>query len=425
MMKKKGVMMMKKTVLSLMLAAALALGIAMPALAANTVPVYVNDNLLAEQAVVKNNTAYLPMRAIYEAVYASVNWDGKTKTVTAQQFLQGEKSTQTVLPVNGKSATLTAVGGAEMKVDYAGRQPFTQKGRVYLPVRLASELMGYEVTYTKGRVDIKERYLVNGTPETGICRLDLRTGEVSQLAADGQPRTLGKAQLKSLENPSSWHEPYWFEISQTPNGNYLVKAQGMGSGALSFSYDMYAWLPKAGGEAVTCHAHLLAGELPQPLWQGDEVLIPCNEAVVRVNDKTGQVTRYPAEDIYSVEYGGNALCYWWDGRYMLLSADSEPYLYDTQTKKMTYMPDVLLTPEIKAQVKADMQALNNWSEYDDEHYWEGMGNLLSLDNCPYMTFDRAEGGVLYFTLHCQYYDFTTSTASRTSKDYTLTYTLPQ
>lgn len=63
---------MKKVVLSIVLTFALALGIAMPALAANNLPVFVEGQKIAEPALVKNGVSYLPMRALLEKLGATV-----------------------------------------------------------------------------------------------------------------------------------------------------------------------------------------------------------------------------------------------------------------------------------------------------------------------------------------------------------------
>ncbi len=84
----------------------------------------------------ENGRTMVPMRAIFEALHAQVQWDAPTKTVigkTADKTVELQLDSKTAT-VNGKSVTLDAPA---QQVD----------GRVMVPLRFVSESLGYQVYF--------------------------------------------------------------------------------------------------------------------------------------------------------------------------------------------------------------------------------------------------------------------------------------
>ncbi|MBB3108579.1 lysophospholipase L1-like esterase [Paenibacillus phyllosphaerae] len=93
--------------------------------------------------VVKNNTTFLPMRDVANALGASVTWDSKTQTATLKSegkvvsFTIGAKT----MKVNGQTLPLTTPAYLEK----TGKTTSS----TYLPLAALSKGLGYQVTYRK------------------------------------------------------------------------------------------------------------------------------------------------------------------------------------------------------------------------------------------------------------------------------------
>lgn len=377
------------------------------------------------ESLVINGRAYLPVRALFEALGTEVDWDGRAVIATETD------GTRIIVPltddVEGNFAHVRYTEDGEnwyqKSVGLAEQLPFVRDGRVYLPVRALAELMNYNVAYTKGadnqaRVDIEAIRLDHTDEHGGVYQLNLSSNELTYTYG-GSTGVLGVLDLKSLYNPS-WYAPQKFTVEHTEGGNYLFKANGLGSGALTFDYKVSAWMSSGGGDAVTCYTStILPVDLPEAMQVGDEVWLPENGKAVAVNENTGEVTEYLMSEIYGEASSAN--CYWTDGRLLLIGSGADFDIYDTETGKLTDLQAVLAEP-MKAQVNAFMLANSVLDEqYLNDHYWNAFGNMLSADPCPAMTFDKFADDKLYFTLNCPYWDKDIKWAKQT---YPLVYELP-
>lgn len=132
---------MKKLSLLMILAlliANFAFVFATPVAAATPIKVIVNDSALAMDVppVEQNGRTLVPLRAIFEAIKAKINWDAKTQTVTATK---GE----TTIKLTIGSATAYK-NGAPIKLDVAAK---SIKGRTMVPVRFVAEALGLKVNW--------------------------------------------------------------------------------------------------------------------------------------------------------------------------------------------------------------------------------------------------------------------------------------
>lgn len=111
---------------------------ATPAAAATPIKVIVNDSALAMDVapVVQNGRTLVPLRAIFEAIKAKINWDAKTQTVTATK-----DSTTIKLTIGSATAYKN---GAPIKLDAAAK---ILKGRTLVPVRFVAEALGLKVNW--------------------------------------------------------------------------------------------------------------------------------------------------------------------------------------------------------------------------------------------------------------------------------------
>ncbi|MDA8333718.1 MAG: copper amine oxidase N-terminal domain-containing protein [Peptococcaceae bacterium] len=91
---------------------------------------------LTDQPVVLHGRTFVPMRELFEALGATVEWDGEYQVVTATKG-----STTIKLQIGNTNAY---INGNQQQLDDA---PFIQNGRTYVPLRFAAEALGENVSY--------------------------------------------------------------------------------------------------------------------------------------------------------------------------------------------------------------------------------------------------------------------------------------
>lgn len=112
-----------------------------PSASAAGIQVTLNDQPLSfsdAQPLMRNDRTFVPFRAIFEAMGATVSWDNATRTVTAK------RSDRTVkLTIGRKACTVDRAGSdRSFSTDAA---PFIEGGRTYVPVRFAAQALGAAV----------------------------------------------------------------------------------------------------------------------------------------------------------------------------------------------------------------------------------------------------------------------------------------
>lgn len=86
--------------------------------------------------IVKNNRTLVPMRQIFEALGATIDWDGKTNTITAKK-----NQTTVQLKVNSKSATINE------KITQLDVPAYMQNNRTFVPLRFVAEAFNAKITW--------------------------------------------------------------------------------------------------------------------------------------------------------------------------------------------------------------------------------------------------------------------------------------
>lgn len=178
----------KKLLCSLLLCAVLAYGITVPSLADEiTVKVDGRKLELSTPALLENDTAFVPMRAVFEALGMSVEWDGETKTVTASD---GEK---TVKMTVGKKEIVKDGIAAE-----AAAAPIISGDTTLVPVRAVSEALDADVEWdpdtktvvieSAGYQEMKEAWKDN----VGSINLSQMTASGEGISVDGKVIKINK-----------------------------------------------------------------------------------------------------------------------------------------------------------------------------------------------------------------------------------------
>lgn len=124
---------------------------------------------------IENSRTYVPVRYLAEALGASVNWEGATRTVTLTKEKVEVKLVvgNNVITVNGK--------GRPMDV-----APLIRNGRTFLPARYVAEAFGYQVSW-----DPRARSVLLGAfEEESLGTANKARTLVSFIAKEGDDRTI-------------------------------------------------------------------------------------------------------------------------------------------------------------------------------------------------------------------------------------------
>jgi len=113
--------------------------------AANETTIYINGSrLITDQApITTGGRIMLPLRAIFEALQAGVDYDAPTKTITAVK-----SGTTVILRLGSRTAT---VNGQSVTLDVPAQ---VIRGRTLVPVRFVSEAIGAQVDWQSNQVFI-------------------------------------------------------------------------------------------------------------------------------------------------------------------------------------------------------------------------------------------------------------------------------
>lgn len=128
---KKEALFMKRKSLIVLVALAMVLAFTMPAMAAQ---VFVDGQKLDVSTTVESGTTLVPLRAIFQALGATVNWDGSTQTVTANKA-------QTTVKLQIGSPTAYK-NGQPVSLQVPGK---IIQGSTMVPLRFVSESLGANV----------------------------------------------------------------------------------------------------------------------------------------------------------------------------------------------------------------------------------------------------------------------------------------
>ncbi|MEC0175463.1 copper amine oxidase N-terminal domain-containing protein [Paenibacillus favisporus] len=133
------------------------------AAAASQISIYIDgQKLYSPQApIMVKGRAMLPMRAIFEALDATLDWNAKTKTVTAKR-----DQTTIVLKIGSTSAI---VNNRTLSLDVPGQ---IYKGSTMVPVRFVSEALGEKVDWNASNKTVT--ITTSGGPVNAVAYVSAR-----------------------------------------------------------------------------------------------------------------------------------------------------------------------------------------------------------------------------------------------------------
>lgn len=121
---------MKKTLISIVIILSLVLSLFVTVSANEDITIYVNDEILQCDTApfIKDGRTMVPMRKIFEALNANVDWDGSTQTITATK-----DAAQIVLQINNSTMYNN---GIEETLDVA---PIIVDSSTFVPIRAVAQ----------------------------------------------------------------------------------------------------------------------------------------------------------------------------------------------------------------------------------------------------------------------------------------------
>lgn len=131
---------------------------------------------------VSEGTTYLPIRAIGEALYKEVRWDGPTHTIYISDPTEASTETQSSNVYVDKSKKTIDVDYLDIKLVVDGKEitpknvdgkvvePFAYNGTTYLPVRAVGEALGKTVRWDGATNTVHLGEMPQGTYLVDVCK---------------------------------------------------------------------------------------------------------------------------------------------------------------------------------------------------------------------------------------------------------------
>jgi len=214
---------MKKKITSLLLSLCLVLSL-LPAysLASTGIKIVVDgrDLVLDQPPIIKSGRTLVPLRAIFEALQAVVDYNPTTKTITAKKG-----NTTVTLTIGSKSAT---INGTSVTLDVEAQ---IINGRTLVPVRFVSEALGEDISY-----DPTKKQVTVTTKLEAVSNLQLK-----DIADNGDGRDLQVSFNKVTDESKVGHyriyvvkleRAYSFNLTMANQSSYYTTSYKTGSNQL-------------------------------------------------------------------------------------------------------------------------------------------------------------------------------------------------
>ncbi len=385
-------------VLNVVLVLLVCLCLAEPIWAA-TYPVYI-DGELAEQAIERNGSIYMPMRTLFESCGATVNWDAKEHVITSVRK-DGVKLT---LDMRNNTAALTEQG---QTTDLAMPQKgFIQNGVTYLPLRFVAENLSCRVKWNSDEKYVTvQNFITEFTDANGqVYVVNASNGKFYKGAGEAAVY-IADCGLTSLAERKNTYDafdpdkdgysiPQW-QVSVTPKGNYLLTCDYILMGGTTHSVKFAAYVSPGSGRLI-CNASsdrlFIQTEDTISLtdWDGQLVLI---------DEVAGQIKKYDLVTMLADKSIENELSsvdpIAVDGNYVFCSTNHRYnlLLLNLADGSLTDMKDALLTDEIIEKVStATGHTAGDW-------WWQNFGSdEYFVNSGPYFRFEKIADGMLYVSL---------------------------
>lgn len=373
--------------------AALFLCVAGDAYAADTCPVYIDGSEIG-CAEVWGGQTFLPMRAIFEACGAVVDWFPNGQKIIAHAA-NGDYIDMQI----GRYSVRVTGNGAELQMGLEN-PPYARDGRVYVPVRVVAECLrcGVDWDSTEKCVNI-----------VGNTRVALGDSCLTFNPYLGQIHQGDKllAEVQVIENVVS-NRFYGGTAKTTANGNYLLDLGFIIEGALTSSANQYVWINPKSGEYFELIEAPFWYKATQVLEDGDKIWFSTDNRAVLIDDKVGRVIKeYDLHKyIDDTENTMEVVLAWANEDFALLHERNNTWwgLLDLHTDKVEDITADVLTRELKAEVNERFwQYVGQEESAVDEEYlaafWTNLGQRMgSMDPYLEVEFVGEKNGVFNFAV---------------------------
>ncbi len=199
-----------KKIVNLFLAITLILAmVSMPVSAESNITIYVNEEVLQCDVApyIENGRTMVPMRKIFEALDAKVDWEGTTQTITATKG-----DIEIILQINN---AIMKNNGVDEALDVA---PVIVGSSTFVPIRAVSQSLKANVEW----LGHNQSVYIN-SPELFKQASESITKTVTMYAADGRTIDVLESEIEAYKNVGWYIEP----VTQmyAPDGRTIVISQ--------------------------------------------------------------------------------------------------------------------------------------------------------------------------------------------------------
>lgn len=363
------------------------------AYAADTYPVCIDGSEIGRAEAWGGHT-FLPMRAIFEACGASVDWFPNSQKIIAHA-VNGDYIDMQL----GRYSVIVTGNGAELQMGLKN-PPYARDGRVYVPVRAVADSLKCKVDWDSANkcVNIESGNMV----ALGDSALSFNPylGQVWQ-----GDRLLAEVQV--IESAVS-NRFYGGTSKTTANGNYLLDLGFIIEGALTSSANQYVWINPKSGEYFELIEAPFWYKATQVLEVGDKIWFSTDNRAVLIDDKVGRVIKeYDLRKyIDDTENTLEVVLAWANEDLALLHERNNTWwgLLDLHTDKVEDITANVLTQELKAEVNERFWQYVGQEGYavDEEYlsaFWTNIGQSWgSMEPYLELEFVGEKNGVFNFAV---------------------------
>ncbi len=248
---------MKKLFLGMILAVTMLLSVPFAAYAADEIKVFINGEKITFEVPPKQNaegTTLVPMRAIFEALGANVQWDGVKKTITGTK-----NSTIMHLELNRYEGMVNST------IVWFSEPVKQEKGRIMVPLRFVSESFNCTVNWDEETKTIRIKSVedkIYGVGETAPIMID--GVNIGTLTINSVTTTSEHTYILDKEPAQIIVVDYTYTNAQTEemyvsDSNFKVLDEG--SNICSTYFVMSLDFPKSAPQGAKCTAQAAFGTI--------------------------------------------------------------------------------------------------------------------------------------------------------------------
>jgi len=398
---------MKRYLISALAAICLLLALAAPTLAAAApaITIYVDQELLAsDQApIIRENRVLVPMRAIFEALGARVDWEAQSKTIIATK---GDQRIVLVAEQKEARKQWDNVNDDFKQATYdnpivSDVPPLFEENRVFVPLRFVAQAFGAEVAWDNAQKQVRIQPALPGNAfilNNDTYSIDKKTGALRVKNAQGVTNEIAKLDL-SLEDIDLVKLFLKLEsVEKTAQGGYLVQLR-------YYFKDQSNWAALAHSYDYVSHYYIKEDNIIRSVYteyafftqekdtiitytHNGSVYLPGKNKVLQIDAQSGALLQeYDLQALAKTD----KICWYTftNGKHMMIRAGANspgvnlfPVVINLESGEITWLHEKLLPAE------------------ESTKY----GHKESVDSGPTLEFKGEKDGVLYFTYTNPYAD---------------------